>query len=132
MNSSNDLPSLARRSATREGGTVDRPSTVDPRPSTIDRRLIKRAVIVLAGVLLAAVPVSAQLFGVVFDPTNYGNALLRYAQLQQQYGQLVVTYQQITAQYQLMAHQAQQLSGDLTTRYRSLSKPWQLFTAEHT
>ena len=32
--------------------------------------------------VVGLVPVSAQLFGVVFDPTNYSNALLRYAQLE--------------------------------------------------
>ena len=32
-----------------------------------------------AGCSRIAVPVSAQLFGVVFDPTNYANAVLRYA-----------------------------------------------------
>ena len=38
----------------------------------------RRVVLVLLGVVGIAVPVSAQLFGVVFDPTNYANALLRF------------------------------------------------------
>ena len=57
----------------------------------------------LMGVALAlsiAAPVSAQLFGVVFDPTNYANALksgaadaiVSSARMQQQYMQLVAAY----------------------------------------
>ena len=38
----------------------------------------------------------------VFDPVNYANDLLRYAQLEQQYAQLVTTYQQIRTQYLLL------------------------------
>src|SRR5438128_8509519 len=94
--------------------------------------MMRRLVLVLVVMVAIAVPVSAQLFGVVFDPTNYGNALLRYEQLQQQFTQLVMTYQQITAQYQLMTRQAQQLPVDLAGRYHTLSKPWQLFKADHT
>jgi hypothetical protein len=86
----------------------------------------------LMGVALAlsiAAPVSAQLFGVVFDPTNYANALLRYAQLQQQYAQLVTTYQQIRTQYLLLQQQAQLLPVNMTARYRSLASPWVPFSA---
>ena len=86
----------------------------------------------LMGVALAlsiAAPVSAQLFGVVFDPTNYANALLRYAQLQQQYAQLVTTYQQIRTQYLLLQQQTQLLPVNMTARYRSLASPWLPFTA---
>ena len=89
----------------------------------------RRLVVVLALALASAVPVSAQLFGVVFDPTNYANALLRYAQLQQQYAQLVTTYQQIRTQYLLLQQQAQLLPVNMTARYRSLASPWLPFTA---
>jgi hypothetical protein len=70
------------------------------------------------------VPVSAQFFGVVFDPTNYANAVLRYAQLQMQYTQMLTTYQQ-------MVHQAQGLVN-AGLRYRSQSTPWQTFAATST
>jgi hypothetical protein len=78
---------------------------------------------------LAIVPVSAQLFGVVFDPTNYANALLRYEQLQAQYAQLVSTYQQIRTQYELLKQQAQILPFEMNARYRSLPTPWLPFNA---
>jgi hypothetical protein len=84
------------------------------------------AVIAMVG---AGVPASAQIFGVVFDPTNYANALARYAQLQQQYAQLVATYQQIRTEYLLLRQQAQLLPVDMAARYRSQPSPWPPLTA---
>jgi hypothetical protein len=75
------------------------------------------------------VPVSAQLFGIVFDPTNYANALLRYAELEQQYTQLVMTYQQIRTQYLLLKQQTQLLPVDMNARYRAMPTPWLPFEA---
>ena len=91
--------------------------------------MIRRLVLAVVLTLVIAVPVSAQLFGVVFDPTNYANALLRYAELQQQYTQLVTTYQQIRTQYLLLLQQAQRLPVDMAARYRSLASPWLPLTA---
>ena len=91
--------------------------------------MIRRLVLGLVLTLGIAVPVSAQLFGVVFDPTNYANALLRYAQLQQQLTQLITTYQQIRTQYQLLLQQSQLLPVNMAARYRSLASPW-IFSCE--
>jgi hypothetical protein len=85
-------------------------------------------VVTVASLVLVA-PVSAQLFGVVFDPTNYSNALLRYAQLEQQYAQLVATYQQIRTQYLLLRQQAQLVPVTMNLRYRATPTPWLPFTA---
>src|ERR1700680_361215 len=65
----------------------------------------------------------------VFDPANYANALLRYAELQQQYAQLVTTYQQIRTQYLLLRQQAQAVPVDMNIRYRSMATPWLPFSA---
>jgi hypothetical protein len=81
-------------------------------------------------VLDLTVPISAQLFGgIVFDPTNYANALSRYFQLQQQYAQLVTTYQQIRTQYLLILQQSQRVPVIMNSRYRALATPWVPFTA---
>jgi len=88
--------------------------------------------LLLAGLLAlgVAAPVSAQLFGgIVYDPTNYANAVLRLAQLQQQLRQLVTTYQQIRTQYLLLLDQSRRLPGDISARYRSTASPWLPFTA---
>jgi hypothetical protein len=52
---------------------------------------MKRLALTLMLVIGLAGVAWAQL--VVYDPANYANALLRYAELQQQYTQLVTTYQ---------------------------------------
>jgi len=88
------------------------------------RRIVVGALVAI-GLGLSAVPASAQLFGgIVYDPTNYANAVLRYQQLQQQLSQLITTYQQIRTQYQLLLKQSQRLPFDLTPRYLGLRTPW--------
>jgi hypothetical protein len=98
------------------------------------KRRTLAAILLIAGLAGGvATPASAQIFGgIVYDPTNYANALLRYAQLQQQYAQLVATYQQIRTQYQLLFRQAQKLPFSLEQRYRSLRTPWRPLVATST
>ncbi len=49
--------------------------------------MIRRVVLTIALLAALATSASAQLFGgIVYDPTNYANAVLRYGQLQQQLG----------------------------------------------
>jgi hypothetical protein len=94
------------------------------------RRFVRVFALAIIGVTVAATHVSAQLFGIVYDPTNYANAVLRYQQLQQQYVQLVTTYQQIRTQYLLLRQQAQLLPFAMSARYRSLPTPWLPFIAQ--
>ena len=68
----------------------------------------------LCGVSVASA--SAQLGGIVFDPTNYQNALLRYLQLQQQFLQL----QQAYALAMQMARNLQ----NMPARYRAQFSAW--------
>jgi hypothetical protein len=89
----------------------------------------RRFLLVLVCVVGLAVPVSAQLFGVVFDPTNYANALLRYAELERQFAQLVTTYEQIRTQYLLLLQQARLLPVNMNLRYRAVPTPWLPFDA---
>ncbi len=73
---------------------------------------------------IAPIQASAQ-FGVsiVYDPTNYANALLRYAQLVQQLNQLRVTYEQIVNQYNLALRMSRNLPN-MATRYVTTWAPW--------
>jgi hypothetical protein len=76
------------------------------------------------------VPASAQLFGgIVYDPTNYANAVLRYEQLKEQLSQLITTYNQIRTQYLLLLQQSQLLPVNMVARYKSLASPWLPLTA---
>lgn len=91
---------------------------------------MSRRVLVWTVVLLVcALPVSAQFFSVVYDPTNYANAVLRYGQLQAQLSQLISTYAQIRTQYLLLLTQSQRLPYAMTARYQSLRTPWRPMVA---
>jgi hypothetical protein len=85
--------------------------------------------IALTAVLVIGLVGAAWAQFAVFDPANYANALLRYAELEQQYAQLVTTYQQIRTQYLLLEQQAQGVPVDMNTRYRSMPTPWLPFSA---
>jgi hypothetical protein len=61
--------------------------------------------------------------GIVYDPTNYANAVLRYGQLVQQLAQLRQTYQQILSQYNLALAMSQNLQN-MPSRYRAQFSLW--------
>jgi len=90
----------------------------------------KFALVTLA-ILLSVRPAFAQLgSGIVFDPTNYKNAVLRYIQLQQQLAQLRQTYTTLTQQYQFLQYQAKQIQD--MARYRATYGPWLNLSAPNT
>src|SRR5437588_8573466 len=77
-------------------------------------------------------PAIAQLGnGIVFDPTNYKNAVLRYIQLQQQLQQLQQTYSLYLQQYQFIQNQARQLQ-DMNARYRAQFSQWRQLASANT
>jgi hypothetical protein len=81
-------------------------------------------------IALSAVTASAQFGfgGIVYDPTNYVNAVLRYHQLVQQLIQLKQTYQQIVNEYNLARRMAQNLPN-MPGRYRAQFSRWRDLTA---
>src|SRR5436190_13901071 len=92
--------------------------------------MIRRVVLGLVLVVTLVAPVSAQIFGgIVYDPTNYANAVLRYGQLQAQLSQLITTYSQIRTQYLLLFTQAQRLPYAMWARYQSLRTAWKPLVA---
>jgi len=66
---------------------------------------------------------------VVYDPTNYANALLRYSQLVQQLSQLRATYTQILNQYNLAVQMSHNLPN-MATRYATTWAPWRYANAQ--
>jgi hypothetical protein len=86
------------------------------------------AVFVLVIVLLIPVVSEAQFGGVVYDPTNYQNALLRYYQLQQHLVQLQQNVAKVTAQLNL-AMQMSQYIRNMPARYRAAFSQWRAFTS---
>jgi len=66
--------------------------------------------------------------GIVFDPTNYGNALLRYYQLQQHLIQLQKSYAELVTQYNLALQMSRNLQN-MPARYQALFSQWRNTTA---
>jgi prophage DNA circulation protein len=88
----------------------------------------------LLAILVCALPALA-IFGVgdiVYDPSNFSQAVQQLAQLEQQYGQLVRTYEMIESQYELMQQMARQVPVNMATRYKVLATPWTPSAAANT
>lgn len=92
----------------------------------------KKFVAVLLATVLCVGTASAQLgSGVVFDPTNYHNALLRFYQLQQHLAQLQRTYTQVVTAYNLALRMSRNLQN-MPARYRAQFSNWRNVTATNT
>jgi len=87
---------------------------------------------VLFVAVLCAGTASAQLgSGIVYDPTNYSNAVLRYQQLQQHLLELQRTYAQIVTAYDLALQMSRNLHN-MPSRYRAQFSNWRNVTATNT
>jgi hypothetical protein len=92
----------------------------------------KKVLIALLALALGVGTASAQLgSGIVYDPTNYHNALLRYYQLQQHLAQLQKSYAKITSQLEL-ATQMARFVHNMPTRYRAVFSQWRNVTSLNT
>src|SRR5258708_729245 len=88
------------------------------------------AIFLIAALLFLPVASNAQFGfgGIVYDPTNYHNAGLRYIQLQQQLAQLQQTYQQMWNHYQFALQMLRDLQN-MPTRDPAPFSQWRSFTA---
>ncbi len=91
---------------------------------------MKRKILICLLVLGLGVGTATAQFGsgIVYDPTNYHNALLRYYQLQQQLVQLQKSYTKITTQLNL-ALQMAAFVQNMPARYRALFSQWRNVTS---
>ena len=89
------------------------------------------ALAILLSLGLFITTASAQFGGVVYDPTNYHNAVLRYLQLQQQLIQLRNSYVQLVAQYNLAMQMARNIQN-MPARYRAQFSNWRSTFAPNT
>src|SRR5258708_19412398 len=83
--------------------------------------LVKRKVFAVLLILSISVGTASAQFGsgIVYDPTNYQNALLRYYQLQHHLLELQKSYAKITSQLELATHMARFVQN-MPARYRPL------------
>jgi len=90
---------------------------------------------ILLALLVASLSVgaaSAQFgSGIVYDPTNYHNAVLRYLQLQQHLMQLQQTYAKVLAHYNLALQMARNIQN-MPARYHALFSQWRNGSALNT
>jgi len=92
----------------------------------------RKALLLLFALTLCVATASAQFgSGIVYDPTNYHNALLRYYQLQQHLVQLQKSYGQLVAQYNFALRMAQNIQN-MPARYRALFSQWRNVTSLNT
>src|SRR6202050_3883492 len=94
---------------------------------------MKRKILVCFLVLGLGVGTATAQFGsgIVYDPTNFHNALQRYYQLQQHLIQLQKSYAKITGQLNL-ALQMAQFVKNMPARYRALFSQWRNVTSLNT
>src|SRR6266571_4556858 len=94
---------------------------------------MKRKVLVFVLVMGLAVGTASAQFGsgIVYDPTNYHNALLRYYQLQQHLLQLQKSYAKITSQLNL-AMQMATFVRNMPARYHAVFSQWRNVTSLNT
>lgn len=91
----------------------------------------RKAAVILVVTALLLIPVASQAQlggGIVYDPTNYHNALLRYYQLEQHLVQLKQNVAKVTAQLNL-AMQMSQYIRNMPARYRAAFSQWRAFTS---
>jgi hypothetical protein len=92
----------------------------------------KKILIALLLLALGVGTASAQLGGgIVYDPTNYHNALLRYYQLQQHLVQLQKSYAKITSHLNV-ALQMAKFVQNMPARYRAVFSQWRNVTSLNT
>lgn len=86
---------------------------------------MKRKALLLVLVMGLCVGTASAQFGVgiVYDPTNYANALLRYYQLQQHLIQLRNSYAQLVAQYNFAVQMARNIEN-MPARYQAQFSEW--------
>jgi hypothetical protein len=85
-------------------------------------------ILVLLAILLIPTISEAQFGGVVYDPTNYHNALLRYYQLQKHLVELQKTVSKVTSQLNLALQMARYVKN-MESRYRAVFSQWRHFSA---
>jgi len=97
-------------------------------------KIVKAVVLLAIFALVFASPARAilGLGDVVFDPTNYAQAIKTFIQLEQQYAQLIQIYQQTRQQYEQMVWMAKTVPVNMRARYQAVVSPWTYSTAANT
>src|SRR5438309_7572886 len=94
------------------------------------KRILKLFAIAFVVTTLARPTFAIFGFGdIVFDPSNYAEAIQQLLQMEQQYAQLVQTYQMVRSQYDHLVWMAKRVPVNMTARYKAISTPWRTSSA---
>lgn len=96
---------------------------------------VLRTLVVCLAILIAVTPPARAFLGigdVVFDPTNYAEAIEQLTEMQRQLDQMVQTYLIMKSQYDQMRFMAKPVPVNMGLRYRALATLWRLSTATNT
>jgi type IV secretion system protein TrbJ len=69
---------------------------------------------------------------IVFDPSNYAQAIEQIIRLEQQTDQLIRSYNTLRLQYEQILRNARRVPVDMSRRYRSALSPWRALQASDT
>lgn len=99
----------------------------------MNRKTIQK--LVVSALISVAITMPALAFlgigDIVFDPSNFQQAVLQLLQMEQDYEQQLRTYQEIRNQYEHMRRMAQRVPVNMAARYRALATPWRRSSASN-
>jgi hypothetical protein len=97
------------------------------------RHRLKFVCLAVAAITLGWTARSSAFLGfVVFDPSNYAQAIEQVIRLEQQTAQLIRSYIVLRSQYEQMLINARRVPVDMSLRYRAALTPWRPSTATST
>lgn len=99
---------------------------------TRSKKFVAAAVLALTFAVVTRTHAFLGFGDIVFDPSNYAQAIQQLIRLEQQYEQLVQTYQVMRSQYEHLTRMARPVPVNMIARYRRLATPWEPLTAGNT
>ncbi len=98
------------------------------------KRYIKQTLVVCLVVIMTFSPQAHAFLGfgdIVFDPSNFEEAVQQLLQMEMQYEQLVQHYVVLKNQYEHMRRMAQIVPVNMVARYKALATPWRQSSASN-
>ena len=98
------------------------------------KRYIKQTLVVCLVIIMTFSPQAHAFLGfgdIVFDPSNFEEAVQQLLQMEMQYEQLVQHYVVLKNQYEHMRRMAQIVPVNMVARYKALATPWRQSSASN-
>ena len=98
------------------------------------KRYIKQMLVVCVVIIMTLSPQAHAFLGfgdIVFDPSNFEEAVQQLLQMEMQYEQLVQHYVVLKNQYEHMRRMAQIVPVNMVARYKAIATPWRQSSASN-